>query len=373
MRSIVGFLPTSLQEATVVRFDDLLNHFSSMRAVLSEYIRKRFIYQEDSSVPFACFDLPLFVRIIATVRREVPLLSSTQMTILLDEYESLLPYQKIVVNGLIKLGPPAFSVKVSRKVGSAEVSATTTGQELQETHDYNRISLIYSVDHDSDFSRYTELLRNMVRKLPVPPGCSSLDLETLLPSITSDEVPFEELIDKVLSLHRIDRDHFDSLSSSEQAAKLSYYREAAIFRCLHGTSGRRTKKHYSGYKELSFISSGVIRFFQEILGMAYYLQTQCDDGFTAHISPQYQSEAVHTVSTHYLATISRNVETYGEALKYFVLDLGDCLRQKLLRHSSEPEAARIAIRDPDVLSRDFISQTKANLRYRGKGRGFSIG
>lgn len=349
VRSIEGVLPASIRDFSALHFRDLISHWSNMRSSLAEYIRKKFIYREDAIVPFACFDLHLFERVIATVRNEVPVLSRSQITILLDEYENLLPYQKIVVNGLIKLGPPAFSIKISRKVGSEEVSATTTGQELQETHDYNRVSLIYSVDDDLDFSRYTELLRNMVRKIPLGKGRSSLDLATLLPSTTSHQVSYEDVLGKVLTLLRIDQAEFESLSPNEQKKKLSYYRESAIFRCIYGTPGKRTKKHYSGYIELSFISSGVIRFFQEILGMAYYLQSHCDDGFTSHIHPTLQSEAVHTVSTHNLAMLSRNVETYGEQLKYFLLDLGDCLRQKLLHHSSEPEAARIAIRDPDLL------------------------
>ncbi len=36
-------------------------------------------------------------------------------------------------------------------------------------------------------------------------------------------------------------------------------------------------------------------------------------------------------------------------LKYFLLDLGDCLRHKLLHHTSEPEAARLTIADPERL------------------------
>ena len=349
VRSIEGALPASIQDPNALYFRDPISHFSNLRSSLSEYIRKKFIYREDTSVPFACFDLYLFTRVVAAVRSAVSFLSNSQITILLDEYENLLPYQKVVVNGLIKLGPPAFSVKISRKVGSDEVSGTTTGQELQEIHDYNRVSLIYSVDDDSDFSRYTDLLRNMVRKLPLGNGSGSLDLATLLPSAPSEQVAFEDVLDKVLELLRMKKAEFASLSSEEQLRKVSYYRQSAIFRCIYGTPGRRTKKHYSGYKELSFISSGVIRFFQEILGMAYYLQSHCEDGFTSHISPMYQSEAVHTVSTHNLAMLSRNIETYGEQLKYFLLDLGDCLRQKLLHHSSEPEAARIAISDPDLL------------------------
>jgi hypothetical protein len=86
--------------------------------------------------------------------------------------------------------------------------------------------------------------------------------------------------------------------------------------------------------------------------MAYHLQVTSGMTSTLAIESRFQSQAVHTVSGHNLATLSRNVETYGEQLKYFLLDLGDCLRQKLLRHSSEPEAARIAIKDPQLLNTD---------------------
>ena len=83
--------------------------------------------------------------------------------------------------------------------------------------------------------------------------------------------------------------------------------------------------------------------------MAYHLQVSSGSSSELVIQPEYQSRAVHTVSNHNLATLSRNVEVYGEQLKYFLLDLGDCLRHKLLRHTSEPEAARIAITDPQLL------------------------
>ena len=79
--------------------------------------------------------------------------------------------------------------------------------------------------------------------------------------------------------------------------------------------------------------------------MAYHLQMSSGTSCSLTIAPSYQSQAVHTVSNHSLATLSRNVETYGEQLKYFLLDLGDCLRHKLLHHGSEPEAGRLAIKD----------------------------
>ncbi|MCA9218424.1 MAG: hypothetical protein KDB27_35385, partial [Planctomycetales bacterium] len=174
----------------------------------------------------------------------------------------------------------------------------------------------------------------------------------LLPTGGDDEIEDEKILEEVLKLLKVEQEEFDSWGKKKQASKITYYREAAIYRQLYGKSGRRTKKRFSGHRDLAFISSGVIRFFQEILGMAYYLQSNEGSSAVSAIEPRHQSLAVHTVSSHNLATLSRNVESYGEQLKYFLLDLGDCLRQKLLHHSKEPEAARIAIRDPESLSSD---------------------
>jgi hypothetical protein len=342
-------------DAAVVHLEDLLDYCANMHRQLSEFVRKKFIYKDKASVPFTCFDLDVFKRVVSLVRKQLPGLTKSQITLLLDEYENLFPYQKLVVNSLIKLGPPSFSVKVARKVGTDEVSATTVGQELQETHDYNRIPLIYSVEDDADFARYLQLLDNMVAKLLSSIGLTDTDLPSLLPTGGEEEVAEDKILEEVQKLHRVTPEEFDTWDDKKKATKITYYREAAIYRQLYGKSGRRTKKRFSGHRELAFISSGVIRYFQEILGMAYYLQTSESRSPSTSIDPVHQSEAVHTVSTHNLATLSRNVETYGEQLKYFLLDLGDCLRQKLLHHSSEPEAARLAIRDPEVLSMDKYS------------------
>lgn len=333
----------------ILQLDDLMDRFAQMHRQLSDFIRRKFIYRENASAPFTFCDLGLFKQTITLVRRYVPELRTSQMTILLDEYENLFAYQKVVVNSLVKLGPPSFSVKVARKAGTAETSATTLGQELQEKHDYTLIPLVYSVEDDADFGRYLQLLENMVKRTLGSCQIGVSDLATLLPADTSDEVSHVGILKECLSLLKVTQDEFEAWDEKTQNAKLTYYREAAIYRCLYGRPGRRTKKRFSGHKELAFVSSGVIRFFQEMLGMAYHLQVTAGDGTAFPILPKHQSEAVHTVSDHNLSMLSRNVESHGEALKYFLLDLGDCIRQRLLNSSSEPEGARIAIKDPELL------------------------
>ena len=245
--------------------DELLVHFSDMHRRLSEFVRRKFIYQEQAVIPFACFDLDLFKRVLGLVKKVIPSLDKSHITVLLDEYENLFPYQKIVVNTLIKLGPPHFSVKVARKVGTDESSATVVGQELQETHDYNRIPLIYSVEDDADFTRYLDLLEGMVTRLLRSHNLPASTLSALLPVDDTDEVDSSALQTETLSLLKISLDEFDSLGEQQKAAKLTYYREAAIYRLLYCKPGRRTLKRFSGHRNLAFVSSGVIRFFQEIL------------------------------------------------------------------------------------------------------------
>ena len=208
------------------------------------------------------------------------------------------------------------------------------------------------MEDDGDFTRYIALLERIATNLLRSEGLEPTSLADLLPTGEQQEVEQEELTQEILDLLKMPRADFDKLPEKERRAKITYYREAGVYRMLYGRRGRRTEKRFAGHRQLAFISSGVIRYFQELLGMAYHLQVGSECSSPLVIQPENQSRAVHTVSSHNLATLSRNVETYGEQLKYFLLDLGDCLRHKLLHHTSEPEAGRLSIRDPQSLKTD---------------------
>lgn len=343
--------------------DELSDHCAEMHRKLSEFVRRRFIYEEPVAAPIATLDIEVLRRIIAVVRRTIPQLSESQFTLLLDEYENLFPYQQVVVNSIVKLGPPAFSIKIARKVGTNQTSQTTIGQDLQEIHDYNQIVLVYSVESDSECRRYIDLLESIVSNLFRSQGLKPIPLEKMLPIDDSLEVDHEKLQSEILALLKMTPQEFTALSPQEQASKLTYYREAAVYRIVYGKRGVRGEKRFCGVKQLAFLSSGVIRWFQEILGMAYHLEYRLDGaGSDIIISPKSQTRAVYIVSNHNLAALGRNIEEYGERLKYFLLDLGDCLRQKLLKHGSEPEAGRIAIMNPELLETDKFSDLAALLR-----------
>ena len=360
-------------EADELLFDTTQDQASSFGALqkkltrihkrLAEFIRRRFIYGEQFSVPVATFDLAQLKRVVELVRRNLSTLHSSKFVVLLDEYENLYPYQQKVVNGFVKLGPPDVSVKIAKKLASGNTPATTTGQELQEIHDYTRVPLVYNLEDPAERRAYQELLRHIVENMVALEDGRPFDMNTLLPRFTQPEVAEAECFAEIAKLSKMTIDELRGLKEDEFRKRSTYYGQAATYRVLLGKPGRHREKRFAGFKELALLGSGVIRYFQEFLSVGYHLTfgPGAPPSGALTLPPDCQSRAVHVVSQHNLTTLSRNVERYGEELKYFLLDLGDCLRQKLLKHTSEPEAARLTIEDPEVLGENSMEKLKRIL------------
>ena len=347
----------------VVSFVDLQGKLGKLHKRLAEFIRRRFIYQEQVSVPTATFDLDQFKRVVQLVRRNVPPLASSTFVVLLDEYENLLLHQKRLVNSLVKLSAPQMSVKISRKLASGDTPATTTGQELQEIHDYTRVPLVYNLDDPGERKAYSGLLRHMVGNMVTLEGDRPFDMDQLLPRFGDPEVEQSSCLTEVARLNKMTVEEFNDLPDDKRREKKTYYGHAAVYRVLLGRRGRHREKRFAGFSELALLGSGVIRYFQEFLSVGYHLTFGAEPppGGVLVLPPDKQSKAVHVVSQHNLTTLSKNVERCGEELKYFLLDLGECLRHKLLKHSSEPEAARVTIADPEMLEQDPMAALKQVL------------
>ena len=349
---------------TVVSFLELQTKLANVHKRLADYIRRRFIYQEAVSVPIATFDLEQLKRIVRLVRRNLPALDRSLFVVLLDEYENLYPYQQRIVNSLVKLGPPDISIKIAKKLASGDTPGTTTGQELQEIHDYTRVPLVYNLEDATEKGAYRKLLEHIVANMVSLEGSRPFDIDKLLPRFHDPEVDQSSCLAEVARLSKVTPEEFESWPDEKQRKKKTYYGPAAIYRVLLGKSGRHREKRFAGFSELSFLGSGVIRYFQEFLSVSYQLTFGADrptDGVLV-LPATEQSQAVHIVSQHNLTTLSRNVERDGEALKYFLLDLGDCLRHKLLKHTSEPEAARVTIEDPEILEDNSMETLRRILK-----------
>jgi hypothetical protein len=348
---------------TFVRLSDVRDELGIAHEHISDFIRKRFIYGEKPNVPFTHFGIKLLGNCLRIIRQEIPLLTNTLFAILFDEYENLFPFQQRVVNGLVKLAAPELTVKIAKKLGTFDTASTVTGQDLQEIHDYTRIPLVYDVNDAHELKAYQNLLETFVRNTLRSESSGTASLAALLPSFQTLEVQAADLREEVARLCKVTPADFESWDSEKQMAKITYYGEAATYRCLYGSKKRRQEKRFAGKDDLTQLSSGIIRYFQEFLGVAYHLAFSAGavQGSQLQIAPEFQSRAVHIVSRHNVATLSRNVEAYGEVLKYLLLDLGDGLRHRLLHHSSEPEAARLTVTDPEQLALPGMADLKRVL------------
>ncbi len=270
-------------------------------------------------VAIATFDLDTLKRVIKLVKKNIPVLAKSMFAVLFDEYENLFPYQQCIVNGFVKLGAPDISVKIARKIGVADTSATTTGQELQETHDFARLVLVYDVEDNNQLDAYHELLSHVVKNILRSEHLTTLEMTTLLPEDSAPEVDQNRLIEEVARLCKVDADVFSAWPERVRKEKITYYGEAATYRIIYGSKGRQKNKRFAGFNSLAFVSSGVIRYFQEILGVAYHLTygINAPKSKSLLLPPGKQSEAVHLVSQHNLTTLSRNVERDGEAFEVF--------------------------------------------------------
>ena len=347
----------------IVSFLDVQFKLGKLHRQLAEFIRRRFIYQEEVSVPTATFDMEQLKRVVQLVKRHVPPLASSMFVVLLDEYENLFLHQKRLINTLVKLGPPQISIKIARKLASGDTPGTTTGQELQEIHDYTRVPLVYNLEDPTERRAYSELLQHMVENMVALEGDRPFDMDELLPRFAEPEVEESSWLVEVARLNKMTVAEFNDQPDEKQREKKRYYGPAAVYRVLLRGPGRPRDKRFAGFRELTLLGSGVIRYFQEFLSVTYHLTFGAKPPPTGALvlPPDQQSRAVHVVSQHNLTTLSRNVERYGEELKYFLLDLGDCLRYKLLKHSSEPEAARVTIDDPEMLEQGTMAKLKQVL------------
>ena len=350
-------------DAMAVSFEDLQDAFSNLHKQLADFIRRRFIYQEASSVPTTAFGWEQFKHVLRLVRRAVPALESSMFVVLLDEYENLLPYQKRIVNGLVKFGPPHFSIKIARKFASGDTPGTTTEQDVQEIHDYTRVPLVYNLEDRAENKAYRELLQHIVEKMVKLDGDRPFDVNELLPGFGDSEVEPALCLAEVAQLCKRTPEGFENLPAEKRREKKTYYGQAAIYRVLVRKPGPHREKRFGGFNQLAFLGSGIIRYFQEFLSVGYHLTygTGSVPRGALVIPAEQQSKAVHVVSQHNLTTLSRNVERYGEELKYFLLDLGGCLRHKLLKHTSEPEAARLTIEDPQMLEDESMAALRGIL------------
>lgn len=328
-----------------------LQRFLAQEAyTVREYVERRGIYGEHPAYTGCSINYDTVGNAWKSVRATIPDLADASAYLCLDEYENLLPFQKIVVNTFVKFCAPQSFVKLAAKRTAFSDAQTLEGQELQEGHDYSTVVLDYNLSDNGEFRHYQELLRGICWNILQREHFSTDDIAGLLAKASGHDGIDEEGIQNEL-MEMLTQQGVDVARLPEDRLKEYHHRlgHAALYRVLSARGNR--KKAFVGFDDLTYLSSGIIRYFLELCGMAYYLAVQAGVNVKGGqpMSPDHQTSAAHIISSYYLCTIRRNIEEIRPTIQQLVIDLGDLFRAKLLRHLSEPEATRLAIADPQFL------------------------
>ena len=320
---------------------------------ISDYVNRRIFGESPNyeGVFLGVEDLKHICSVTVATYLEKP---GTTVYFLLDEFENLLNFQKLVANSILKASESGhYSVKISTKKAVLTTSMTLEGQEVEEPHDYSSVDVDYNISDEQERRNYKELLTTICSRILSHEGFSETAINKLLePPLEWDGLDKDDL-DKEMTKVFGDRP-----LTTEDRHRLGY---AAVFRLHHQRRGSR--KQFAGFDDLVALSSGIIRLFLELAGLSYHfaMQEGTDVKRGKPIGRDHQTSAAYALSNYYLSTIRTNVATVGPQMQQLVIDLGDIFRAKLLKHNSEPEGSRLAVHDPHRLEEPSSRSARALL------------
>lgn len=342
--------------ATGIRsFSDLVGFFNRELDKIKDYLQKITLpFAGEPSVNWVTTGPDFLDGICKIFIDHINDLKDTRIYLLLDEYENLLAYQQQIINEWVKTSNN-IGIKIGVKFEGMFTNMTLQGQQLQfKVGECDEISLDYNLFSDTDFAKYQDLLRKICWNLLEIENYAEKNIQNTLEVSTAPELQ-QEVIDE--EIRKIVGENYRPEKIREHRNKLEV---AAIFRLLRQkekVEGRKSrKKIYAGFDTFTYLSSGIIRVFLNLVGMAFYRAegNGIDVKGGQKISIEHQSWSARTVSKAYLERIHKNVEAYGgingEVIYQFVTDIGDIFRERLLFHPSEPETLSINLSDPHSLN-----------------------
>lgn len=346
-----------------VSFTDLRD-FESLIKFIDLELSKIAKYIQDLGTPYAKpvvdwirTDIKFLDSIFEILSKNIRELNGVIFYLLIDEFENLRHIQQTIIIEWAKTATN-FVVKVASKFEGMYTNMTLQGDPLQFGQDCpHPIELDYNLFDSSKKSAYQSLLAKICFNLLEIDGYREKDIFELLEEPKCLELT-QDVIDNEIEKIRTDA----GLKFTPE--KIEHYRNklqmAAIFRLLRERrkiKGRKAKrKIYAGFETYSYLSSGIVRIFLNLVGMALYKAE--GEGINVKggekISIEHQTWAAYVTSRAWLEKIPENydLKEQGERIYQFIVDLGDILRERLLYHPTEPECLSITLIDPYNLSKD---------------------
>lgn len=344
---------TELRKGIVAEERAIGNYVGSLRLGLNATYTGQYTYVNDFPRDFC--------KIILDSIQEF---QNSRIYFLLDEFENLAEFQQTVVNTITKLRPESLTIKLATRSMGVKSRVDLQGEPIQSPRDYQMVPLDYAIG-----SEYANLLIEIAEKRLKAEKCKETDIRKLLPFKVDLELGetkqyFSELLDDKERFPELGETHvrelvsnflqerrnidFSKCDKQEQEEWIHRMGVAVTFR---EQQGKKYPKMYCGFESFKDCSSGIISNFLELCKIAFYLAESNGDNVRdgEPIDPDTQNEAIYLVSSVSLNWIPKNIPKTGPKISRLLLDFGDIIREKLLKHDTEPEAARIVIKDPERL------------------------
>lgn len=309
-------------------FDDLIGLIDRELKNIERYLQNLAIPYATPEAKWCRTGIEFLDEIFEILTNLIVDLNKTQVYLLFDEFENLRPFQQTIINEWIKTARN-FTVKVASKFESMYTNMTLQRQPLQDGQDYFTLTLDYDLFDSSRKKQYQNLLLQICHKLLDIEKYKEKNIKKILGEHKELELPQKVIDDEIENIRKEAGLEFSPEKITEYRNKLGM---AAIFRLLRKrekVEGRKSrKKTYGGFETYTYLSSGIIRVFLNLAGMAFY---------------KAESEGINVKEGE---KIPINLEEYGEMMYQFIVDLGDIFRERLLYHATEPETLTISLTDP---------------------------
>jgi len=338
-----------------ISIENKTKNFNTLLRIIEYELRKIEKYIQDLAIPYStptpnwCHTgLDFLDEMYEIFTSNINDLHNTHIYLLFDEFENLRPFQQTIINEWIKTSQN-FTVKVASKFEGMYTKDTHQGQPLQDGQDYFSWSLDYNLFNKKEKELYQNLLLEICRKLLYIEKYDETDIRKILEEPKEKELS-RDIIDEEIKNIRLSANlEFSPEKIKEYRNKLEI---AAIFRLLRRREkieGRKSrKKRYAGFDTFTYLSSGIIRIFLNLIGVSFYIaeDNKVDIKKGEKILLDHQTRSAYLVSKAWLEKISVNIEDFGDIMYQFIVDMGDIFRERLLHHSTEPETLTIRINDP---------------------------
>lgn len=347
-----------VSEVNIIDFQDLIKFIDNELSKISKYI-------QDLSTPYAkpevnwCRTYIKFLdEIFPIISNNVKELKDISFYLLFDEFENLRPIQQTIIIEWVKTAE-YFTPKIASKFEGMYTHKTLQDQSLQFGEDCpHPIELDYNLFDSTQKRNYQDLLIKICSNLLQIEGYkNNKDICDMLEEPKELEIAQDEIDDEIKKIRKEAGLEFLPEKIKDYRNKLQM---ASIFRLLmerRKVEGRKSrKKIYAGFETYTYLSSGIIRIFLNLMGMALYRAE--DKGINVKnsekIPVEHQTWAAYTISRAWLEKIPENCDfmEYGEKIYQFIVDIGDILKERLLNHPTEPECLCITLTDPINLSKN---------------------